>query len=260
MAGFTRWILGHKPIVILFWVVITLFAFATVQRATSALSFDFSAPGEEGYETNLTIGHAYGLDAKLPPIVLVATLPTGATVDSPAVRQQLGAVIDRVAAAVPRSRIVSYLSTGDKAFLSKDGRTTYVLIEPPVEPLTGFGPSPSLTAVQDAVKGQTVGDAPFHVTGIVALSSSEGTSGPSVLVEVLIGGLGALLVLAFVFGTFIAIAPLVMAAIAIPNTFLLVWALTTVTDISFIVEFLIALIGLGVAIDYALLIVMPPNS
>ncbi|HVB63858.1 MAG TPA: MMPL family transporter, partial [Nitrolancea sp.] len=197
-----------------------------------------------------------GLDAKWPPIVLVATLPTGATVDLPAVRQQLGAVIDRVAAAVPRSRIVSYLSTGDKAFLSKDGRTTYVLIEPPVEPLTGFGPSPSLTAVQDAVKGQTVGDAPLHVTGIVALSSSEGTSGPSVLVEVLIGGLGALLVLAFVFGTFIAIAPLVMAAITIPNTFLLVWALTTVTDISFIVEFLIALIGLGVAIDYALLIVM----
>ncbi|HEX3724478.1 MAG TPA: MMPL family transporter, partial [Nitrolancea sp.] len=257
MAALTRWILRHKPIVIVFWVLITLFAFATVQRATNALSFDFSAPGEEGYETNLTIARSYGLDETLPPIVLVATLPAGTTADSAAAKQQLGAVIDRVSTALPKARVVSYLSTGDKAFLSKDGRTTFVLIQPPVEAApTGFGPSPALTAVQDAVKGQTVGGAPLHVTGIVALSSSEGTSGPSVLVEVLIGGLGALLVLAFVFGTFIAIAPLVMALVAIPNTFLLVWALTTVTDISFIVEFLIALIGLGVAIDYALLIVM----
>jgi putative drug exporter of the RND superfamily len=40
------------------------------------------------------------------------------------------------------------------------------------------------------------------------------------------------------------------------GTFLLVWGVTTVTDISFIVQFLIGLIGLGVAIDYALLVVV----
>jgi putative drug exporter of the RND superfamily len=78
----------------------------------------------------------------------------------------------------------------------------------------------------------------------------------SVLVEVLVAGVGALIVLAFVFGSFMAIVPLLMAVVAIPTTFLLVWPLASVTDVSIIIQFLVALVGLGIAIDYALLIVM----
>jgi RND superfamily putative drug exporter len=53
-----------------------------------------------------------------------------------------------------------------------------------------------------------------------------------------------------------AIVPLLMAIVAIPTTFLLVWGLTAITEISFIVQFLVGLIGLGVAIDYSLLVVL----
>ena len=74
--------------------------------------------------------------------------------------------------------------------------------------------------------------------------------------EALLGGLGALIVLAFVFGSFLAVIPLLMAIVAIPTTFLLVWGLASATDVSFIVQFLIALIGLGVSIDYSLLVVL----
>ena len=49
--------------------------------------------------------------------------------------------------------------------------------------------------------------------------------------------------------------PLIVAIASILNTFTLVWALTYVTDVSIIVQFLIALVGLGVAIDYALLMI-----
>jgi len=49
--------------------------------------------------------------------------------------------------------------------------------------------------------------------------------------------------------------PLVVALAAILNTFTLVWALTYITNVSIIVQFLIVLVGLGVAIDYALLMV-----
>ena len=74
--------------------------------------------------------------------------------------------------------------------------------------------------------------------------------------EALIGGLGALVILLFVFGTLPAVLmPLVVAVASILNTFTLVWALTYVTDVSIIVQFLIALVGLGVAIDYALLMI-----
>jgi RND superfamily putative drug exporter len=63
-------------------------------------------------------------------------------------------------------------------------------------------------------------------------------------------------VLAFVFGSLMALVPLLMAAVAIPTTFLLVWPLASVTDVSIAVQYLVALVGLGIAIDYALLVVM----
>src|SRR5262249_37615798 len=78
----------------------------------------------------------------------------------------------------------------------------------------------------------------------------------SVLLEAVIGGFGALVILLFVFGTLPGVLmPIVVAAAAILNTFTLVWLLTYVTSVSIIVEFLIALVGLGVAIDYALLMI-----
>jgi RND superfamily putative drug exporter len=46
-----------------------------------------------------------------------------------------------------------------------------------------------------------------------------------------------------------------IAAVSILTTFILVLGLTTFTDVNIIVKFLIALIGLGVAIDYSLLLV-----
>src|SRR5581483_8709222 len=71
-----------------------------------------------------------------------------------------------------------------------------------------------------------------------------------------IGGAGALIILLFVFGTVPAILmPIMIAIAAILNTFTLAWLLTYVTDVSRIVQFLIALVGLGVAIDYALLMI-----
>src|SRR5205085_10583152 len=82
------------------------------------------------------------------------------------------------------------------------------------------------------------------------------SGGPSVLLEAVVGGLGALVILLFVFGTLPAVLmPIAVAVASILNTFTLVWALTYLTDVSIIVQFLIALVGLGVAIDYALLMI-----
>src|SRR5918994_288255 len=126
--------------------------------------------------------------------------------------------IEKVAAANPRSRVSSYFNTGG-----------------------------------DGVDG--------YVTGIDALyaessETAEGSEPPSVLVEAMIGGFGALIILLFTFGTLPAIAmPLLIALASILNTFSLIWLLTYITDVSIIVQFLVALVGLGVAIDYALLMI-----
>ena len=71
------------------------------------------------------------------------------------------------------------------------------------------------------------------VTGRDALgeaSKAETGGGGSLIAEALIGGIGALVVLLFVFGTLRAVLmPLAVAVAAILNTFSLVWAVTYVT-------------------------------
>jgi uncharacterized membrane protein YdfJ with MMPL/SSD domain len=103
----------------------------------------------------------------------------------------------------------------------------------------------------------TVAGSPVQLTGLGALSASSGQKGGvGLLAEGLLGGLGALAVLAVVFASLLAIVPLIMAVVSIMTTFLLVWALTTLTSVSGMVAFLIGLVGLGVAIDYSLLIIV----
>jgi RND superfamily putative drug exporter len=75
------------------------------------------------------------------------------------------------------------------------------------------------------------------------------------MVEAMIGALGSLVILALVFASFLAVLPLLIGGVSVMTTFLLVGGLTEITSVSQIVEFLIALIGLGVAIDYSLLVV-----
>ena len=113
------------------------------------------------------------------------------------------------------------------------------------------------------VRAKLKADAPAgvqaYLTGrdpLYEASTGGSSGGPSVLTEALIGGLGCLVILFFVFGTLPAVLmPIVVAIAAILNTFTLVWILTYITNVSIIVQFLIALVGLGVAIDYALLMI-----
>ncbi|MGH2390814.1 MAG: MMPL family transporter, partial [Chloroflexota bacterium] len=158
---------------------------------------------------------------------------------------------------LPGTRLAGYSSTHSHAFVSKDGRTTFILAYPRPDPKQAFEDNPEAAKkAAAALAGMTVAGAPVHLTGFDALSvQSGGGNGPGVLVEALLGGFGALLVLAFVFASFLAIVPIMMAIVSILTTFLVVWGLTTVTEISPIVQFLIALIGLGVSIDYSLLVV-----
>ncbi len=242
---------------VVFWLVVAVAGFVLAGRATSAFSDEYAVPGKEGYETNAAIVRAFGNGGDGPPLVPVVTLPRGTGAGSPRVTAGLDAVARRIREAVPGVRVASYATTGDRAFVSRDGRTTFLLAYPPPKP-GSFGENPdALRAVRAALRGATVAGAPVHVSGIEALEASTGQGGGlGLLAESLLGGLGALLVLGFVFASLMAFVPLVVAAVAIVTSLLLVWGLTTVTSVSGIVGFLIALVGLGVAIDYSLLIVV----
>ena len=258
MAALTGWVLRHKRLVLGLWLVVWIASIAALGPAGSSLSQQFNVPGREGYETNEELAAIYGTGGDVAPIVPVVTLPEGTTVDSPGVRAELAAALAKVEAALPESISASFASTGDRAFVSDDGRTTFALVYIPAK----GGVDPGLEearSAQAALDGVTVGGSPVEVTGLDALRASAGDiegAGAGVVLGTLLAALGALLVLAFVFRSFMAFVPLLMAMVAIPTTFLLVWPLASVTDVSVIVQFLVALIGLGIAIDYALLVVV----
>src|SRR3954447_2866093 len=258
MSGVTRFVLKHKRAVVISWVLLTIAGMAAAGPASRALDPEFSVPGGEGWETNVAIEQRYqGTGGNSAPLLPVVTLPAGQTVDSPGVRAQLTGLDRRIARALPGARSASYASTGDRAFVSRDGRTVYGLIYPRPGKDSQFGRNPAAArAARAALNGVRVAGNPVHLTGLDALSTqSSGDDGPGVFLEAVLGGLGALVVLAFVFASFLAVLPLLMAIVSIMTTFLLLLGLTAVTSVSPIVQFLIALIGLGVAIDYSLLVV-----
>ena len=172
--------------------------------------------------------------------------------------EAIRAAMERALEASPGARASSFFSTGSSAYVSKDRHTTFMELYPAgaadINAKSGAEADPCCCEDADCRRASRV-----HVTGrdaIMEANQNGDTGGPSLLVEALIGGLGALVILFFVFGTLPAVLlPIAIAVSSILNTFTLVWLLTYVTDVSIIVQFLIALVGLGVAIDYALLMI-----
>jgi RND superfamily putative drug exporter len=258
MSSLTRWVLRHKRTVVITWIALTIAGIAAAGPASDALENDFSIPDKESWKTNVQIAERYGGDRNGgTPLLPVVTLPKGESVRSPSVRAGLARLDARLERALPGARIASYASTGDSTFVSKDGRTTFAVVYPRPDPRSAFGENPRAEqAASAAVRGVEVGGRPVHLTGFDALAEDSGSDsgGPGVLLEAVLGALGALVVLAFVFASLLAFVPLVMAFVSIMTTFLLLFGLTELTSVSPIVQFLIALIGLGVAIDYSLLV------
>src|SRR5438874_10223667 len=232
------------------WIVLTLFGGFAAGQVSKRWYQSFSIPGKSAYETNQRTLKAFGTGVRPPDVVVFHT--AGDATKSGAI----AAAMRRAAAAMPGARTSSYFSTHDLMYVSRDRHTTFEEVYPP-------GPSTfSTTSKAGALRTAAARELPraiqVQVTGHDPLeeASTHGGGGGNVLVEAVIGGLGALVILLFVFGTLPAILiPVAVAAAAILNTFTLVWALTYITNVSIIVEFLIALVGLGVAIDYALLMI-----
>ena len=255
MRTLTARVLRHKRLVAGAWIVLTLIGMGAAGPASEALDQRFSVPGREGWETSQDILRIYGNGGESPPLIPVVTFADGTAAGA---REALSRLESAAQKAVPGSRVAGFGSTGDDAFVSEDGKVTFIYVFAPRsdDPFAG-----NLQASRDltsALEAEKIDGARVGVTGYDALydSSGEGAEGPGVLLEAVLGGLGALIVLAFVFGSFLAFVPLAMAICSVLVSFLLLWGLTALTDVSPIVQFLVALIGLGVSIDYALLVVV----
>ena len=239
-----RWFVGV-------WIVLTLIGAYSANAVSKRWLEQFSIPGYSAYEANQRTLKTFGTGAQ-PPLTAVFVSPGEVTKE-----RGIEKAITAAAAVNRGSRVSSYFSAKSAAYVSGDGHTTFANIYPPGKP--GFSANTHIADVRAALKKATPSGVRSYLTGRDPLyeSASGGDSGgPSVLTEAIIGGLGAVVILLFVFGTIPAVAmPIAIAIASILNTFTLILLLTYVTSVSIIVQFLVALVGLGVAIDYSLLMI-----
>src|SRR5215218_3109242 len=248
LAQFTA---RHRWPVIGAWIGLTLFGgFAAGQLSTRWYQ-SLAVPGKPAYTASQRTLEAFGVGVRAPNVVVFHT--RGDATKNSAIAHAMR----RAAATMPGARTSSFFSTGSLMYVSRDRHTTFQMVYPPGR--AGLDILSGAQTMRTAAQNGLPAGISVNVTGHDPLeeASSHGSGGgSSVLLEAMIGGIGALVILLFVFGTLPAVLmPLVVAVAAILNTFTFVWALTYVTDVSIIVQFLIALVGLGVAIDYALLMI-----
>jgi len=250
MERLARLVIRHRREVVGAWILLTAFGAFSAAKVSNRWLESFSIPGYSAYESNQRAVKTFG-NGEQPPLVAVFHSNGDVT-------KQTG-IADAVAAGqrvLRGSRSSSYFSTHNNAYVSRDRHTTFAEIYPAGQ--GGFNALVNIPQTRKQIQAATPAGVTANLTGrdpIYEAASSD-TNGPSILGEALIGGLGALIILLFVFGTLPAVAmPLLVAIASILNTFTLVWIVTYFTDVSIIVQFLIALVGLGVAIDYALVMI-----
>jgi RND superfamily putative drug exporter len=246
--------LKHKLIVVASWLCLTVAGGFAATTVGGKLTKGLPIPGQPAYEANLRMLRTFGIDGHQQPTIAVLHLPAALSMRTTAGRTAAARTFAAASEAGPVGTI-DYATTHDGRLVSADGRTTFAIFDMPSPDLART--AGTMDHILPALKAKAPSGATVVVTGYEQLSagSTGGGSGPSVLVETLIGAVGALIVLAFVFASAVAVMPLLIAVVTILTTFLLVLGMTHLTSVSFIIQFLVALVGLGVAVDYSLLIV-----
>ena len=253
MLAVSKFVLRHKLAVVVVWIAVLAAGVFASARLSSRLSGQFALPSAPSYQANQQILQTYGNGGDGYPEVVAVTLPPGEAAGSSAGRGALGRAFG-AAAAIRALRVADYANTGDRGFLTGDPQVSYGLV---FTPYHGELSPPSLAPeIAAAMTRALPAGSRVQVTGMNELvSGGQAKQGFGVLAETLLAGTAALAVLVFVFGSALALVPLLIATVAIPACFLAIYGLTEITTVSVIVQYLAALIGLGVAIDYSLLLV-----
>ncbi|GGS53839.1 membrane protein [Planobispora rosea] len=252
-------VLRHRRLVTLLAVCAFLVGLAATPFAIQRLSEEYAHPGMPAFEANREIVRIYGNGGYQRPFVPVVVLPAGMRAEEE--KEVIGRAFAAVSAELPRARVVSYADTGDARLVGADGRTTFGLVFPGTysdgsPPGGGLGETPDegpvITAVMARVlpRGSTV-----HVTGLDALAPSVDAGGVDVPTKIGIGVAATVVVLFLVFRSALALVPLLVSALAIFASFAVILLLTLVMTVHDVALTTMPLLGLGIAVDYSLLLV-----
>jgi putative drug exporter of the RND superfamily len=238
-----RWIRGvirFRWAVYASWIVIFVLSLLAVLDLSNLWRSEAGLPGTDAQRVEDVLQRDFGQRSYASFTLVARTTDGSASTILPAVRR--AAV--RAAAELPTSQVTSLQSISDDAVSATIASTLDV---PKAHPYT-----------EDMRRA--IGTIPGATTWLTGAPAIAADTLPVVNEDLAVGEFFialpvALLILAFIFGTLAFVLPLLFAFAAIPATLALVWVFAHQMGMEQTVQNLVTFIGLGIAIDYSLLIV-----
>jgi RND superfamily putative drug exporter len=247
-----KFVLQNKALVTFIWLALCALSISTVGKIGGRLDYTYTTPGQPGFESNLKITKRFGIDPAFEAMLPLLDLPSGMTMLTPAGQAAAAATFSAVSRAGPLV-YADYATTGEPIFLLDGGRATWALVSIP-NPDYGVGRGIE-GRVEPTLRAATA-DGMLTMTGFAKMLSNAGPNTASLRQGLFIGAALALTTLFVVYGSAIAVLPIVMAIPAILVTFLGVFLLTFVAKVSYFVEYMVVLLSLGISVDYSLILVV----
>ena len=238
VAGFAQ---GHRWTALACWLVLLVGATVAGQAAGDAYDDDFALPDTQSQElADLLEAQAPSRSGDSVVVVLHDDRGWATDVDLDALTSDLAAV-DRVETITAPN--------ADRGTVSTDG--TAALLEVGLEGRTGDAPRETYEELIDVAGSHASGALQVELAG-PGIRQAEGGEGSTAEA---VGLLAAVVILVLMFGSFLAASlPLITAVLAVGSTFGLTVLLSHVLTIPSYTPAMLALVGLGVGIDYSLLV------
>ena len=231
LSRLTDLCLRHRLLVVSFWIAAVVLGIAGSLRLGPLLTSGFSLPGTDSNRVKQVLVHHYGVRSNAV-FVLIA-------------KGDHALARDRRAAA-QASRLLPGGTVDSVTRLPSGAAASFVTSQ-----LSGSAAAAEIGALR-----QRLGPDVF-VTGDAAIQHDIG---PVLTRDLRVGELyfavpAALVILLLVFGTASALLPFVFAAATIPPALGIAWGVAHVLELSDYLRNMVLMIGLGIAIDYSLLVV-----
>jgi uncharacterized membrane protein YdfJ with MMPL/SSD domain len=240
MAVWTRRMIRYRLAVVAGWAVLFLVAGAAAAGLSDLLTNRFSLPGTDTARAERILEDEFGQKSTGSFSVVVR----GESGSAEALVPQVRAAAERAVEVLPTGQLVGVEAVS--------GSVVSAQIVSNLEPADAKGHTDDMRAAAGDIPGAEV-----YVSGQAAI---EHDLDPVFAEDLKVGELFiaipiALLILVFVFGTLAFLIPFVFAAASIVVTLGVIWIFANFMELTTYLQNLVMLIGLGIAIDYSLLVV-----
>jgi uncharacterized membrane protein YdfJ with MMPL/SSD domain len=246
VTALSSWCFRHRAVVAVGWLL--MIVFLAVLGRSAAYSNTFTVPGTDSTTalnllTKAAPAHAGDQDS------IVWHVESG-TVQSPAVRERITAMLDQVATAPAVASVASPYTPADAAQISKDSMIAYATVT--------FDAQASNLSKQDITRVMNLAEAAREPGLDVELGGQAigNAEQPSLGLSAGVGILAAAIALFLAFGSMLAmLLPLAVAIFGLVSGLMTASLLSHGVSIPSLGPTLATLIALGVGMDYALFIV-----